>query len=126
MVNISGFNTIPVGPVNAKFAFSCLEGDAHLSGDYLQINGNTISTAQRPGNNFFNSKITDVGGAFLNRTPASTNTLGYDAGIKTNFNGGALNTVIPNNATSAVIRLGTRYRCLPLFFQCYFCRYNCA
>jgi len=33
---ISGFNTIPTGPVRAKFAFNTIEGDRGYSGDYLE------------------------------------------------------------------------------------------
>jgi hypothetical protein len=80
-IPVTGFRTIPVGPVRAKFAFSCLEGDKPIAGDYLQINGSTVGTAQRPTNNFFNSSITDVSGSFTNRVPNGSNTLGFDAGI---------------------------------------------
>ena len=65
-IPISGFNTIPVGPVRAKFAFSTIEGDRQYTGDYLRINGTTISatnnagTVIRPGNNFFNSTVSII------------------------------------------------------------------
>lgn len=107
-VPITGFRTIPVGPVRAKFAFTALEGDQDITGDYLQINGNTISTADRATNNFFNSSITDIAGPMNGagqRNPNGSNTLGYDAGIITNFN--PTNNVIANNATNATIRLGS-------------------
>lgn len=107
-VPITGFRTIPVGPVRAKFAFTALEGDQDITGDYLQINGNTISTADRAATNFFNSSITDIAGPMngaAQRNPNSSNTLGYDAGIITNFN--PTNNVIANNATNATIRLGS-------------------
>ena len=91
-IPITGFRTIPAGPVRAKFAFSCLEGDYDITGDYLRINGTTISTAAgtrpRLTNNFFNSTITDLNGIAATRNPASDNTLGFDAGIITNFNPG--------------------------------------
>lgn len=120
-IPITGFRTIPAGPVRAKFAFSCLEGDYDITGDYLRINGTTISTAAgtrpRLTNNFFNSTITDVGGIAAARNPASDNTLGYDAGIITNFN--PSNSVLANNATSATIRLGSTQDVFFYFFNAF-------
>ncbi len=122
-IPVSGFKTIPKGPVRVKFAFAALEGDQPIAGDYLQINGipisatNAANTAIRASNNFFNSSVTYVDPAtdktedFLNRNPASTNTLGYDAGILNINNPGTLlkpgGIVIDNNETSANIRLGS-------------------
>lgn len=119
-VPITGFRTIPSGPVRAKFAFSTLEGDLDITGDYLRINGNTISTLERPTDNFFKSAITDINGymnAATQRTPNSSNTLGYDAGIITNFN--PSNTVLGNNATSATIRLGSTRDIYMYFFNAF-------
>lgn len=104
-IPVLGFRTIPVGPVRAKFAFTALEGDKDITGDFLRINGTTISTAQRAANNFFNSSITTTAGFFATRTPNSSNTLGYDAGVFDVNN--PLNAVIANNATTATIQLGT-------------------
>ena len=119
-VNISGFRTIPTGPVRAKFAFSALEGDQNITGDYLRINGTTISTLERPLTNFFQSSFTDIAG-FMNgagqRNPNSTNTLGYDAGIITNFN--PANSVLANNATTATIRLGSTQDLYMYFFNAF-------
>jgi gliding motility-associated-like protein len=120
-IPITGFRTIPAGPVRAKFAFSCLEGDYDITGDYLRINGTTISTAAgtrpRLTNNFFNSTITDLNGIAATRNPASDNTLGFDAGIITNFNPG--NAVLANNATSATIRLGSTQDVFFYFFNAF-------
>ena len=66
-IPVSGFKTIPTGPVRVKFAFAALEGDQPIAGDYLQINGITINATNaagniiRPGNNFF----TKIGGSVL-------------------------------------------------------------
>ncbi|WP_281322979.1 T9SS type B sorting domain-containing protein [Flavobacterium aestivum] len=110
-IPITGFRTIPTGPVRAKIAFAALEGDKPIPGDYLQINGSAMSTTERPADNFFNSTVTDLNGLYTNRTPASSNTLGYDAGImKVNnpatkkYPGGS---VIKNDDTSATITLGS-------------------
>ena len=104
-IPVDGFRTIPTGPVRAKFAFSTLEGDYGITGDYLNINGSTMSTPERSATNFFTSKVTNLTGNYTNRTPNSSNTLGYDGGILNVPNPG--NNVIGNGDTSATIQLGT-------------------
>lgn len=118
-INVTGFRTIPSGPVNASFAFAALEGDKPIPGDYLQINGITQSaetatgTTLRATNNFFNSSVTYIDPVTKatanfkapNRIPSSSNTLGYDAGIITLKNDN--NSAIGNNATNAKITLGS-------------------
>jgi uncharacterized repeat protein (TIGR01451 family) len=110
-IPVTGFRTIPTGPVRAEFAFSALEGDRGINGDYLKINGSTIVTPQRPSNNFFNSSITNITGYFNDRVPNSNNTLGYDAGNPNVPNpANATNpggSVIKNGDTSAIITIGT-------------------
>jgi gliding motility-associated-like protein/uncharacterized repeat protein (TIGR01451 family) len=110
-ITIAGFKTILNGPVRAKLAFAALEGDKSISGDFLQINGKTQFTNERVANNFFNSSVTSLLGNFTDRTPKSTNTLGFDAGVFEIYNpidkehpGG---TVIGNNQTSAVMHLAS-------------------
>lgn len=103
-IPISGFTTTPFGPVRAKFAMAALEGDSVLTGDYLRINGNTLSSTERAATNFFNSTITTPTGYFTTRAPNSSNTLGLDATVMTINN--PANSVLGNNATSATIRLG--------------------
>ena len=106
-IPITGFQTIPSGNVNAKFAFAALEGELGIRGDGLRIStpsntsGVTIDASGRDRTNFFNSKITDLAGANTDRNPASTNLLGFDAGILDVFNTG--NRLIANNSTSATI-----------------------
>ena len=128
-IPVSGFKTIPVGPVNAKYAFSALEGDSPYTGDYLQINGTTISatnaagTVIRPTNNFFNSSVsyinttTNTPELFTNRNPNSKNTLGFDAGILKIPNPG--NVVIKNGDTSATIRLGSTLDIYYFYFNAF-------
>ncbi|WP_028377806.1 Calx-beta domain-containing protein [Leeuwenhoekiella sp. MAR_2009_132] len=62
-----------------------------------------ISTALRPEDNFFNSKITRYGQDVTNRVPASTNTLGFDAGVFTLNNPN--NSLLGNDQTSTILRL---------------------
>ncbi|MBO3097790.1 T9SS type B sorting domain-containing protein [Gelidibacter pelagius] len=127
--DIVGFRTIPVGPVRAKYAFSALEGDKSWTGDYLEINGTRISattaggTTIRPSNNFFNSSVSIVDPntnspmPFTDRNPASSNTLGFDAGIINIPNAG--NSVIGNGDTSATIKLGTRTDIYYFYFNAF-------
>ncbi len=126
---ISGFQTIPTGPVRAKFAFSTIEGDQRWTGDYLQLNGVTIDATNnagnviRPSNNFFNSTVSIIDPInntpelFFDRNPAGTNTLGFDAGIINVPNAG--NTVIGNGDTSASIRLGSNLDIYYYYFSAF-------
>ncbi len=70
----------------------------------LRINGTSLSAPDRNWNNFFNSSVTQLSGLPVNnRNPNSTNTLGFDTGILNVPN--PSNTVIANDATSAIVRL---------------------
>ncbi|OIQ23860.1 T9SS type B sorting domain-containing protein [Lacinutrix sp. MedPE-SW] len=106
-INIDGFRTVPApAPVRANFAFATLEGDSPILGDQMLLNGVNLSAADRPVNNFFNSSVTQLDATPVNnRVPNSTNTLGFDTGVMTIPNPG--NSVIANDATSAVVRLET-------------------
>src|SRR5690606_744712 len=130
---IDGFKTIPVGPVRAKYAFSALEGDKGWAGDYLEINSTRISATRadgptrdrtiRPRDNFFNSSVsiidpnTNAPTPFIDRNPASTNALGFDAGIINIHNGG--NSIIGNGDTSATIKLGTNTDIYYFYFNAF-------
>lgn len=122
-IKISGFTTIPEGQVKAKFAFSAIEGDLNIGGDYLAINGVKCTPQERPQekfasgwswvtkDNFFNSSVTSMGTILKDRDLNSSNTLGFDAGVfevkndpTTQFPGGS---VIKNGDTSAIISLGS-------------------
>ncbi len=103
-----GFQTTPVGNVNANVVMGVLEGDRNLTGDRLQIlnvanNFVDITAPQRNATNFFNSRITVGNGDYVDRNPASTNTLGFDAAVFQLNN--PSNTIITNNQTSATLRL---------------------
>ena len=106
-IPVDGFRTVPApAPVRANFAFATLEGDSPILGDRLRLNGVSLSTADRPVANFFNSSVTQLDATPVNdRVPNSTNTLGFDTGVIAIPNPG--NSVIANDATSGNISLQT-------------------
>ncbi len=107
-VTFDGFQTVPNGEVKANMVIGSFEGDRGISRDQLLIldtsnSWEPLSTPMRPANNFFNSSITTNGSDFLDRMPASSNTLGYDASLFHLENTG--NSLITNNQTSATVRM---------------------
>ncbi|MCX6243945.1 MAG: Ig-like domain-containing protein [Bacteroidetes bacterium] len=116
--SFSGFQTVPTGDVNVDFLMGSLEGDWDLTGDYCEIqkvdaSWLTMSSPLRQTNNFFHSIIGLDGAQFLNRVPASQNTLGFDADKFPIPNTG--NMVIGNSQTSATIRMGTNQEIYGMF-----------
>lgn len=110
-ITVAGFNTIPVGPVNARIGVSTLEGETSLDGDTFGIVSNSSSTftditnAANPDDNFFNSTITEDGVNVASRNINSTNAIGFDSDVFDLNNFG--NSIIDNGDTSATLRLGT-------------------
>ncbi|UII77634.1 T9SS type B sorting domain-containing protein [Flagellimonas sp. HMM57] len=111
-INVSGFNTIPAGPVRARLGASVVEGDRGISGDAFRIQTplnpgfTSLSNGANPANNFFNSNITIDGANVTNRNINSTNTLGFDSDIFEINN--PANSVIANEETDATLRLFTQ------------------
>jgi len=117
-INFSGFQTIPIGAVNARIVIGSLEGDRDLIGDKLQIkdvsnNFVDITAPHRNSNNFFNSRITVGNTEYTDRNPSSTNTLGFDAAVFQLDNNN--NSIITNNQTSATLRLTSNQETYGLF-----------
>lgn len=110
-ITVSGFNTIPSGPVRARLGASVVEGDRGITGDAFLIETplnpgfTNLSNASNPSDNFFNSNITIDGADVTTRNIASTNTLGYDADIFEIDN--PSNSIIANQETDATLRLYT-------------------
>lgn len=79
---IQGF-LVPNAGFDAKLGVVSWEGDASLNGDYLRFNGNTLSNAQNPANNFFNGTRTWLGAAVSNAgdLPQLTGTAGSQSGV---------------------------------------------
>ncbi|MCG7502953.1 hypothetical protein MHM83_13870, partial [Tenacibaculum sp. Mcav3-52] len=117
-IGFSGFQTVPTGDVDVDVVIGALEGDRDLSGDRLQIKNTSnnwvdLSYSLRSSSNFFNSRIAKNGSNFIDRNPASTNTLGFDADVFALSNPG--NSIIANNQTSATIRLTSNQETYGLF-----------
>ncbi|MGV6832290.1 MAG: hypothetical protein ACWA5P_12105, partial [bacterium] len=118
-INFSGFQTVPSGNVNARVLIGSSEGDQSLVGDRLQIRntaGNFVDINAgtiRPTNNFFNSRITVNNNDFIDRVPASLNTLGFDAAVFDLDNTG--NSIIGNNQSSKTLRLASNQETYGLF-----------
>jgi len=102
---VSGFQTIPAGPVKARMGVTALQGEDFLTGDQFLLNGHMLGTGGQVNNktNFFDSSISQNHAYTTNRRPASTNTLGFDADEFELDNPG--NSLLGNNATSATLRL---------------------
>ncbi|WP_396601438.1 gliding motility-associated C-terminal domain-containing protein [Algibacter sp. R77976] len=117
-IDFSGFTTVPTGPVNINTLIGSLEGDRSLVGDRFQIQDITdnfvdITAPLRAADNFFNSRITIENSNFIDRNPASLNTLGFDAAVFKLDN--TDNGIIGNNQTSATIRLTSTQETYSLF-----------
>lgn len=79
-INLSGLN-IPTGSGSeARMGILVWEGDGHLTGDYVKINGTKYSDALNPLNNSFNGSITYKGAARASdsRKPFFANQMSID------------------------------------------------
>ncbi len=120
-IPVNGFTTLPAPfPVNANIGVAALEGDNKISGDGLSIRAGGLPTftalgnTQNPTNNFFNSNITIFDAIVTTRNPNSVNTLGWDVDLMQIANN--FNTVIPNDATSAILRASSSQDKYDIFF----------
>jgi uncharacterized repeat protein (TIGR01451 family) len=107
-VALSGLQTPPSGNVTTSFGVVAAEGDASEGGDFITLlsgsTSTTIADATNPANNPANSTVSQNGALqpyFNNTDGRYTNTFGTDADLLT------LKNAIPNNATSATVRMGT-------------------
>ncbi len=122
-IPISGFTTLPAPfNVNANIAVAALEGDNNIPGDGLSISsgGNPftpLSSTVNPANNFFNSNISIDPNILTARNPNSVNTLGWDTDLFPVVNN--FNNVIPNDATSAILRASSSQDKYDIFFTAF-------
>ena len=99
-ISVSGFQTPPAGNVNTTVGFVTYEGDLGLVGDSATLNGKTLSDAQHPATNFFDSRSSRDGVLRTGANPSYPNNLGFEHSMLT-----VDKTYIPNGATSATIGL---------------------
>jgi uncharacterized repeat protein (TIGR01451 family) len=104
-IPLTGLSTPPTGQVDVRLGAVVFEGDAGSTGDQFQIiaPGGTITTlsdAENPANNAFNSTNSDNGVEVAGRTPDG-NTFGWDADV---FQSSVL---LGNSATTATLRMAT-------------------
>lgn len=114
-IDISGFTTVGLGPVNMKLGVMAAEGDVKLTGDYLAVQKLNADPAVYPGNysilshagntttNFFNSSIFPFPGG--NSNLSLVNNTGIDISMFTVPN--TDNLIIGNNQTSTTFRFGS-------------------
>ena len=107
-IALTGFITPPFGPVTSKLGVVAYDGDrgstegtAGLLFGPSTTSLSPVSNATNPQTDVFNSSITTLGALNGGRNPAYQNTLGFDADIF------APNVALPNNATTAAIRVQT-------------------
>lgn len=111
LIKFLNFQTPKTGEINSKIAMSVLEGDNKIEGDNVRMKNQdtnkyySLSNKKHEEQNFFNSQITIENEAFMDRKPASLNTLGFDALIVTIDNKD--NKIIDNSATETNIKIAS-------------------
>lgn len=119
-IQFKNFKTDEVGNIKTSLLIGTLEGDQKYKTDNCAIldaekkSFVLLSNKQRPGNNFFNSKITIEDETFLDRNPNSSNTLGFDV-LKMSIPN-ENNNILSNNSSETTIRFKTRADGFYLFF----------
>ncbi|NNC49620.1 MAG: hypothetical protein HKO01_03695 [Flaviramulus sp.] len=121
-VNIlfQNFKAPEYGSIKTSLLLGALEGDLKFKTDYSSFLDSDkkdyipLFNKARPRNNFFNSSISINDKPFLNRLPASRNTLGFDL-LKIEVPN-SNNTVISNNATDATVQFNSKADRFYLFF----------
>jgi uncharacterized repeat protein (TIGR01451 family) len=98
-IGVSGFTTPPAGAVRTRVGFVTYEGDGGLVGDSASLNGVTLSDAQHPATNFFNSRSSRDGVRRTTTDPNHANQLGIEQSVL------QANGILGNGATSATVGL---------------------
>jgi uncharacterized repeat protein (TIGR01451 family) len=101
-IELKGFQTPPLGTVNTSVGFVAYEGDLGNTGDFAQLDGETLFDALNPKTNFFNSSLAIFGKRLTLRDPDPVNQLGYDADIVA-----APANTLTNDQTRTTIHLDT-------------------
>jgi len=106
-MNLTGFTTVPSGPVNVRMGVMSVEGQLEWDGDYMEVNGHKMGQANSAlpnwTNNFFDSSVTLNGTNVTTRRPNSTNNIGFDLDVFEVPNPG--NSIIGNNTNALNVKL---------------------
>lgn len=100
-IPIAGFTTPATGQINTKLGMLVYEGDVRIVGDNIALNGQTLSNAVNPADNFFNSNISNLGALVSNGSPNYTNNMAMDIDVL-NVSG-----ILDNGDSSAVFSFRT-------------------
>ncbi|WP_436525864.1 Ig-like domain-containing protein [Actinoplanes sp. HUAS TT8] len=77
-IPVSGFEAPHSGAVRAEVGTVAYEGDLGTKGDALKLNGQAMSDAANPVDNFFNSTVSSGGAPVGGRDPGFVNLFGVD------------------------------------------------
>ncbi|MFB9051942.1 hypothetical protein ACFFVB_02510 [Formosa undariae] len=119
-INFSDFKTNEAGDIKTSLSIGALEGDQKFKTDVCNVYDNLrdeyipLSNNLRAEDNFFNSTITIDDLYFKNRTPSSTNTLGFDLAKIEIPNKD--NNILSNNSSELTIEFKTKADRFYLFF----------
>ncbi|MBQ0769873.1 MAG: hypothetical protein KBT58_11310 [Bizionia sp.] len=122
-ITFDNFKALEDGEIETSITLSALEGDSALIDDEILISNpvlkrmSLLSSNLRPRNNFFNSKITHDDLEFIQRNPASINTLGFD--IATVKIPNQSQPIIDNNTEKVDLIFNTRSDRFYLFFTAF-------
>lgn len=119
-ITFKDFKTNEEGEIKTSICLAALEGDQKLKTDMCSIldakkqNYIPLYNSVRPLKNFFNGTISMYDEIYIDRTPNSSNTLGFDL-MKLNIPN-TKNTIISNNSSEATIQLKNKADRFYLFF----------
>lgn len=100
---VTGLNTPLSGPFETNVGYFAFDGEANVSGDFVQVNGTSLANTANPANNTLNGSITKFGANVSTRNPNYAYNWGVDIDV---FN--ATGTV-PNSTSTANITLGSSF-----------------
>jgi len=122
-IDFNNFRVVESGAVKTSITLAALEGDLVLPGDAVSIFSEQenefieLQSRVRYANNFFNSSITVKDKKYVNRTPKSSNTLGFDLAKVDIPNEN--NALIANDATQVKLQFKTESDRLFVFFNAF-------
>ncbi|QOX81511.1 DUF11 domain-containing protein [Nanchangia anserum] len=100
--SINGFVTPKTGPVQAKIGTVAWEGDKHMGGDWVELDGKRVADALSESNNFFVGVVSNNGVNLTDRNPNNPDTLAVDAKIVD------ATGLLENQQSSATVKLGSK------------------